>query len=72
MSLFPNNQRLCIGGPLNGRHVNWHAEITDGPEFYGYRLEELMINEVSTVVYIHNKLSDIEALKLLQEDYLGV
>ena len=72
MNILPNNQRICIGGPLNGRHVNWHMELTDGPEFYGYRLGELMINEVSTVVYINNKISDIEALKLLQEDYLGV
>lgn len=67
-----NGQRLCIGGPLNGRHVNWTTELIDGPETYGYRLGELMIGEVSTLVYIHNKISDGQALLMLQEDYLGV
>lgn len=57
---------------MNGERVTWNTELTDGPEENHYRLAELMINSVSTVVYIHSSLTDEQALKMLQEEYLGI
>ena len=68
----PNQTHLVIGGPLNGERVNWNTEISDGPEYHKYRLGSLTINDVSTSVYIFKTLTDEQALKMLQEDYLGI
>lgn len=67
-----NNLRLVIGGPMNGERINWTTELTDGPENHHYRLVELKLDGAATVVYVFHKLSDEQALQLLQEDYFGV
>ena len=57
---------------MNGERVASNSELALGPDRHGYRLAELTINSVSTLVYIHKDLSDEQALKMLQEDYLGI
>lgn len=57
---------------MNGERVNWTTELTDGPENHHYRLVELKLGEVETVVYVHRSLTDEKALQLFQEDYFGV
>ena len=64
--------RLVIGGPENGNLIHWQGDVVELPGGVTYRKKKLMIDDVSAYIYIHDELTDEEALEMLKENYLGV
>lgn len=67
---LPN--KLVIGGPNNGEHAPWHGDIVELPDGTEYRKAKVNIDDESTEVYVLSTITNKEALKLLQEEYLGI
>ena len=66
------NKRLVIGGPCNGEISYWLGDVVELPTGDSYRKLSLILKDKSLPVYVHSSLTEEEALKLLQENYLGV
>lgn len=68
----PNKlHKLAVGGPFNGERVHWTGNVVEYPGDVSYRLAYLRIDDAVVSIYIFGKLTNEEAIKLLQDDYLG-
>ena len=63
--------QLVLGGSQNGQFVHWKGDVVTYLE-ENYRAMKLTLDDAVAKIYVHESLTDHQALKMLQEDYLGV
>ena len=63
--------QLVLGGSQNGQFVPWKGdEVTYIDE--KYRAVKINLEDATAKIYVHESLSNQQALNMLQQEYLGI
>ena len=63
--------QLVLGGSQNGQYVHWRGDIVEYLD-EKYRRVTVTLADATAHIYVHENLTNAQALKMLQEEYLGI
>lgn len=63
--------QLVLGGSQNGQFVHWKGDEVDYLN-EKYRAVKIVLDDAEAKIYVHESLTNQQALNLLQKEYLGI